>query len=84
MPTVKELKKHLESFGDDTVIAYDIWQVEDVKSRQEVMDANLTEKECEDVLEEMYHRFDANYGMCWDVMDVYILSLPLVKKGEEV
>lgn len=67
--TPKELIKHLETFEDqDALIAYDIWQIEDVQTQA----PHLTEEQCADVINEMEHRKDACIGLSWDVMDVYI------------
>ena len=83
MPTIKELKNYLETLDDEDIVAYDIWQVEDVELRQDELSVKLTKEECEEVLEEMYNGFDANYGLCWDIMGAHIADIAN-EKGEEV
>ncbi len=74
MPTILELKQHLEDhFHNDDVVAYDIWQVEDVQGHiGDDTDRALTQEQCESVLESMTRRQDANIGLNWEVMDVHI------------
>ncbi len=73
--TPKELIEHLKTFDQDALIAYDIWQVEDVKHQA----PHLTEEQCEDVINGMEHRKDACIGLNWDVMDGHIWD---IERGE--
>jgi hypothetical protein len=69
---VKELVKRLKEYPQEDTIAYDLWQVEDVKCQAKSRGLTLSKEQCENVLERMEHRLDANYGLSWDVMDVHI------------
>ncbi len=71
---VKELIKHLEEYDSDTLVAYDLWLVEDVECRAEEFDIELTREQCENVLNAMEHYKDANIGLSWAVVDVHIDS----------
>ncbi len=77
--TPKELIKHLKSFKkQNQVIAYDIWQIEDVKAQAPY----LTKKQCEKVINAMERRKDANIGLSWDVMDCHIREIKNEKSSD--
>jgi hypothetical protein len=69
MPTVKELKEHLEIYDDADVIAWDIWCVEDVEHRECDLEIELTDTEREAAINLMDRRSDSNIGFNWDVLD---------------
>lgn len=62
----------MESFDQETHIAYDIWQVEDVIYRAGESGLQVTNEQAEDILYYMEQNRDANIGLNWDVMDIYI------------
>ena len=71
--TGKELIKHLKTFhNNDDPIAWDIWMPEDVKTHARDLGFNLTEEECETVIEAMDSCKDASIGLNWDVMETHI------------
>ena len=72
MSTVRELKEHLESFKDDDVIAFDIWQVEDVEGLCLELGIDLSLEQMQDVIWCMDSNKDANDGLNWDLMEHYI------------
>ena len=49
-----------------------IWSTEDVLHQAEEMGVELTEDEANDILLYMEEKHDANIGISWDVIDVYI------------
>jgi hypothetical protein len=76
MPTRLEVARHMFDCGQGkhSVIAVSIWTVEDVFTMAEKMEAALTVKEAEEILEEVHRKQDANIGINWDVIEQTILS----------
>lgn len=72
--TVKELIKHLESYDQDAIIAYDIWQVDDVihEGNHHADYPEVTQEQAEEVLLRMEHNKDASVGMNWDVLNYHL------------
>ncbi len=82
MPVVKDLKNHLDTyFKDDDVIAYQIWQVDDVLSLEEDYEEGewnwggggeeeiakkITKEIAEEVLEAVHDHQDAELGISWE------------------
>lgn len=49
------------------------WHIIDVQERAEEMyDVKLSDEEASQILQEIDHRHDANIGVSWDVIDVYV------------
>lgn len=44
------------------------WQIEDIKGQ----DSSLTDDQARDILHELKHSHDANIGISWEVIDIYI------------
>ncbi len=63
--TIKQLKKLLEAYDDDTPCAYDIWLPEDVKSHA----GDVTSEQIAETLSNMQRRKDASIGLNWDVLN---------------
>ena len=73
MPTVKELKRHLDTFyPDDEVIAYDLWLKGDVADLARQLNIEITEEQVTNVLESMNRQKDSSIGMNWDVVETHI------------
>ncbi len=49
-----------------------IWGVEDVQSKAEEMDVDITEEQCMTVLENAARRHDCNVGITWEVLEFWI------------
>lgn len=66
-----DLAKHMvqEKFRDQNFI---IWNIDDVKVQALNHEIKLTDEEARDILDTTIHRFDANIGISWDVIDVHI------------
>lgn len=78
MPTVKQVKEDLDRwYNDDDVICNIIWQADDVKMQAENFDPplELTDDEVNEILNLMDRNHDANYGIGWDTIDVYLIEL---------
>lgn len=83
MSTVADLKKRLESYPEDMVVATAIWSAEDVFMRvaeyyfscfneEEAYDKArkvISQEEAENVIEEMDDGCDSDYGLNWTYMD---------------
>jgi hypothetical protein len=71
--TIQELIKHLESYNPNDIIAYDIWQVEDVmQTGNHYAESEVTREQAEEVLLRMDHNKDCNIGLNWDVMNYHL------------
>ena len=44
------------------------WHIEDIKSQ----DSSLTDNQAREILHELKDRHDANIGINWEVIDIYI------------
>ena len=44
------------------------WHIEDIKGQ----DSSLTDDQAREILHELKHRHDANIGINWEVIDIYI------------
>ena len=78
MPTVKQVKEDLDRwYNDDDVICNIIWQADDVKMQAENFDPplELTDDEANEILNLMDRNHDANYGISWYTIDVYLIEL---------
>jgi hypothetical protein len=49
-----------------------VWSTEDVIGRAKERDIELTEDQALGVLHSLERRFDANIGISWEVIDIYI------------
>ena len=75
MPTVKETIEHLQQYyKSEDVIAYDLWQVDDVKAKAHEMRKRVTKKQAQEMLEEIHHHADATIGITWDTIENEIES----------
>jgi hypothetical protein len=84
MTTVKEAIEHLEKHHDpNEQICQIIWCANDVKMQAEEMDLEISEEEISDVLYEMEHRHDANYGISWETIDYYLGDIKYQREKEE-
>ena len=52
-----------------------IWSTEDVLQRAKDSDVKLTEDEANSILLEMQRDYDADIGISWETIDVYIDDL---------
>lgn len=75
--TVKELIKHLESYDQDAIIAYDLWQVDDVihEGNHHAEYPEVTREQAEEVLRLMDHNKDCNVGLNWDVLNYHLSNV---------
>jgi len=69
---VSDLIKHLQTFDQNTYVASLLWMPEDVMSRAEERSMALSEVDAKSIIQEMDHRKDAEIGLNWDVIDVYL------------
>jgi hypothetical protein len=67
--TPKELIKHLEAYEPGAIIAYDIWQVDDVLGSTE---EQITREEAEEVIHRMEQNKDCTIGLNWDVLAYHL------------
>jgi hypothetical protein len=72
MPTVKELKEHLNTYGDDDVIAWDIWSPEDVIWAGKQDRKVVSQEHAKAVIEEVHRHKDASLGISWDTLRCYL------------
>jgi hypothetical protein len=71
--TVKELINHLLDYNPDDIIAYDLWQVDDVRrTGNRYAESEVTQEQAEEVLRRMDHHKDCNIGLNWDVMNYHL------------
>lgn len=67
---VKSVEKIIENCFQSKIAV--VWSIEDVFSRAEYRDIELTEEQALSILDRLLHNHDANLGISWDVIDVYI------------
>lgn len=56
----------------EEVVAISIWDAEDVRGQAEAMNVSMSKVEMEDVLEDMEHNHDAEFGLNWRSMEAAI------------
>lgn len=83
MPTVKELKEHLNTYKDDDVIAWDIWCPEDVIWVGKQDGKVVSQERAEEVIEEVNRHKDAELGINWDTLRCYLDETNLSDIPEE-
>ncbi|MCB2146547.1 MAG: hypothetical protein KQI81_08740 [Deltaproteobacteria bacterium] len=80
MPTIKELREHIQGYDDDKVVAYAIWSGDDIDMMlgDELEDEDdkdptdtqllsvLTQEDKNTIINNMHHAHDCNYGLTWD------------------
>lgn len=67
---LKKVKKAIEEYWDDKIAIS--WSIEDVISRAEEYEVDLTKEQARELLEQLLDNHDACIGINWDVMDFYI------------
>ena len=73
MPTVADLKKHLNDHYKDTDhIAYSIWQVDDVHTTAECKGVDLNNEQANDVLDYVNSHEDCELGLSWTTVSCAI------------
>ncbi len=72
MPTVKQLKDWLETYDEDEVIAYAIWEIDDVAWIAEKNGIEIDKDTAKRVIEKVHHRQDANIGINWEIIECYL------------
>lgn len=65
---VKDVIARLQRMNQEDTVCMPMWSTVDVLNR----DSSLTEKQAEDILDEMDRKHDASIGINWDVIDTYI------------
>jgi uncharacterized protein HemY len=68
MPSIKEVIEHLQGYNPDDVVAYDIWQVEDVMQQAKEDGVVISEENAKEVLERIDRHKDAEVGISWAVI----------------
>lgn len=72
MATVKELKEFLNrNYKDSDVIAYHLWEVDDVMMRGKDRDIEIDKETAARILEAVNRNKDASVGINWDVIDYH-------------
>lgn len=72
--TVKKLIKHLETYNPEDVIAYDLWQVDDVRheGNHHAEYPEVTQEQAEEVLRRMSQHKDCTVGLNWEVLNHHL------------
>ena len=82
---IKDLIKHLQSYDENEIIAYDLWMVDDVihEGNHHADYPEVTREQAEEVLQRMEQRKDASVGLNWDVLNCY-LDQVMSDKGQAI
>ncbi len=68
----KELASYiLENYGNEAVVAWDIWTTEDVISNGIANDLKITEEQAEEILRRVERYKSAEEGLNWDVIECH-------------
>lgn len=51
------------------------WSTEDVLTRAEELEIDITEEQADQILEKMDREHDATIGINWDVIDTYLYDI---------
>lgn len=84
MPTVKEFLARFKQIyqNPDEHIAVAIWCVEDVKARAKERGKKISDKQAEEIVDDLEHNHDASIGISWDTIDC-LLDFAGVENGED-
>lgn len=72
--TETELLKDILSILNTKDVLFIEWGTVDILSRAEDLKKTITQKQAQDILEEIEHRHDCNYGITWNLIDYYIMN----------
>jgi hypothetical protein len=70
--TVGDLRKHLATMDDSDVIAYCIWEVDDVLLAAVEIGVKCNKSMAKDILTQIHRKHDASIGINWDVVKAHI------------
>jgi hypothetical protein len=79
--TVGALIKHLQGYGSRDIVAYALWQVEDVLQRADERALHLSVNQAEQVLMRIQDKWDASIGISWDTLDFW--TDEILEEGDE-
>jgi Co/Zn/Cd efflux system component len=84
MPSIKEAIEHLQSHNLDDIVAYSIWQVEDVQRQAKEDAVVISEEEAKEVLERIHRHMDAAVGISWTTISCYLDDMVAEGKARRV
>jgi len=83
MSSVKELISHLQrNFKEDDVIAYSIFQVDDINQYNLHKDY-FTQEEKKQIISNMHYGQDCNDGLSWSTMETFIDDMINERQNKE-
>ena len=75
MPTVASVIEHLKGYNPNEHIATAIWCEDDVLGRAKELGKKITRKQAQEILDEIDHKQDCEYGISWTTLDCFIEEL---------
>jgi hypothetical protein len=75
----QEKQYNIRNANDPNFIAV-WWHIDDVKSRANDIGESVTDEEAREILGQVRHGHDCNYGITWETFDYYIEEM--IKKRE--
>ena len=71
MPTVAQLKKRLDSYQPDDLVAAAIWCIADVMGRAQERGIKLTRGQADGILDLVDRKQDCELGISWVTIDIF-------------
>lgn len=84
MPTVKELRDHLNSYKDDDIIAFNLWSITDVMESAKNLNIEISEEEAEEILETTNEYKNTSIGINWDVIEMNIFRYDSERERQHI
>ena len=69
---ITKVKKAIEVLKESGYITHGMWHINDIHSRADDRGISLSKEEVYNIKDAIENRFDAQYGINWDVIDVHI------------
>jgi len=71
--TIKEAITHLiNNYEPNDHCAMHLWVIKDIKDKAEEEKIELSDEECNDILDNIHHHIDSEYGITWETIRCYI------------
>jgi hypothetical protein len=72
MTAEQAIKKIQADYKPDEIICLSIWERSDIHYQAEEKGMEITDEQADGILERMEDKFDANLGISWGTIDVYL------------
>lgn len=83
MSTIGEAVKHLKGYKRGNHVCMILWSTEDVITRAEERDIQLTQEQADRIIDKVDRKQDASVGVTWDTIDFYTDNILAEDAGQK-